>query len=135
MKKNKKIIVTFGTFDLFHFGHKRLIKKLSKKGELIVGVNSDESLKIKKPDIVDNENKRLKNVKSINEKAFIIDRYAEERIKFLKQLEGDVEFWIGSDHIGNPRVKKVADDSNVKLMFVKRTPFISSSKLRKKIVK
>ncbi|WP_346770586.1 glycerol-3-phosphate cytidylyltransferase [Photobacterium phosphoreum] len=37
-----KIIITYGTFDLFHVGHVRLLKRLSMLGDkLIVGISSD----------------------------------------------------------------------------------------------
>ena len=35
-------VITFGTFDLYHAGHVRLIERASKYGEVIVGVSSDE---------------------------------------------------------------------------------------------
>lgn len=43
-----KIVITYGTFDLFHVGHVRLLKRLSDLGDkLIVGISSDEFNKIK----------------------------------------------------------------------------------------
>lgn len=36
------VAITFGTFDLYHAGHVRLIERASKYGEVIVGVSSDE---------------------------------------------------------------------------------------------
>ena len=36
-------IITYGTFDLFHVGHVRLLERLAKMGDrLIVGVSTDE---------------------------------------------------------------------------------------------
>ena len=38
-----KKVITFGTFDLFHIGHLRLLERAKQKGDfLIVGVSSDE---------------------------------------------------------------------------------------------
>jgi glycerol-3-phosphate cytidylyltransferase len=45
------IVITYGTFDLFHIGHVRLLRRLSKYGDqLIVGCSTDEfnALKDKK---------------------------------------------------------------------------------------
>ena len=43
-----KIIITYGTFDLFHVGHVRLLKRLSGMGDkLIVGISTDEFNKMK----------------------------------------------------------------------------------------
>ena len=40
---NEKIVITYGTFDLFHVGHVRLLKRLRALGDsLIVGISSDE---------------------------------------------------------------------------------------------
>ena len=40
---SKKIVITYGTFDMFHIGHLRLLKRLKEMGdELIVAVSTDE---------------------------------------------------------------------------------------------
>lgn len=40
---NKKTIITYGTFDLLHVGHIRLLKRIKKLGgNLIVGLSTDE---------------------------------------------------------------------------------------------
>jgi len=45
---SKKIVITYGTFDLFHVGHIRLLKRLRALGDqLIVGISSDEFNAIK----------------------------------------------------------------------------------------
>lgn len=36
------IVLTFGTFDLFHIGHKRILQRAAEQGQLIVGISSDE---------------------------------------------------------------------------------------------
>ena len=43
MSLNKRVVITYGTFDLFHVGHIRLLKRLKELGDtLIVGISSDE---------------------------------------------------------------------------------------------
>jgi len=40
---SEKVVLTYGTFDLFHIGHVRLLKRLRAMGDkLIVGCSSDE---------------------------------------------------------------------------------------------
>ncbi|WML90405.1 adenylyltransferase/cytidyltransferase family protein [Thiothrix lacustris] len=39
----KKTVITYGTFDMFHIGHLRLLQRLKDYGEkIIVGVSTDE---------------------------------------------------------------------------------------------
>ncbi|MHA2769952.1 glycerol-3-phosphate cytidylyltransferase [Vibrio harveyi] len=64
-------VITYGTFDLFHVGHVRLLKRLSEIGDrLIVGVSSDEF----------NEGKGKKSFFSYEERAEIVSscKYVDE---------------------------------------------------------
>ena len=43
MNASSRIVITYGTFDLFHVGHVRLLTRLAALGDqLIVGVSTDE---------------------------------------------------------------------------------------------
>jgi glycerol-3-phosphate cytidylyltransferase len=43
-----KIVLTYGTFDLFHVGHVRLLKRLAELGDrLVVGLSSDSFNELK----------------------------------------------------------------------------------------
>lgn len=45
-KKGKRIVFTNGCFDILHIGHIRYLREAKSKGDvLIVGLNSDESVK------------------------------------------------------------------------------------------
>lgn len=38
-----KKVITYGTFDLFHYGHRRLLERAKKLGDyLIVGVTAED---------------------------------------------------------------------------------------------
>jgi D-beta-D-heptose 7-phosphate kinase/D-beta-D-heptose 1-phosphate adenosyltransferase len=48
-KQNKKIVFTNGCFDLLHIGHVTYLEEAKKLGDvLVVGINTDESVKILK---------------------------------------------------------------------------------------
>jgi rfaE bifunctional protein nucleotidyltransferase chain/domain len=50
-KEDKKIVTTNGAFDLFHVGHKKMLEESKSLGDvLIVGINSDASVKQLKSD-------------------------------------------------------------------------------------
>lgn len=71
--KNKTII-TYGTFDTFHFGHWNLLKRASELGDkLIVGVSSDEFNLIKGKKCYHDYNTRKGIVESL--------RFVDETIK------------------------------------------------------
>lgn len=68
-KHGKKIVLANGCFDILHVGHIRYLREAKKLGDcLIVGVNSDES---------------VKNIKDTNRPIISL----EERIKILNEIE------------------------------------------------
>lgn len=48
MQEEPKVIITYGTFDLFHVGHVRLLQRARMLGDrLVVGLSSDEFNRVK----------------------------------------------------------------------------------------
>lgn len=81
MKKYKKVAVG-GTFDKFHYGHRKLLKEAFNQGEkIVIGVTS-EGFASKKGNI-DPCNERINNLKE-----FLSDKYANFNISKLDDKFG-----------------------------------------------
>ena len=96
------IIITFGTFDLFHIGHLNMINRCKKYGDkLIVGISTDKlnySKKNRYPII--NEKNRMeivKNLKAVDEVFF--EESLELKEQYIKKYNADI-FIIGDDWKG-----------------------------------
>ena len=93
-KKSKKTIVfTNGCFDLLHKGHIDLLTRASKYGDrLIVGINSDESVKKLKGENRPVQNQKTRKKKLLNLK-FVNDVYVFEEstpLKIIRSICPDV---------------------------------------------
>ncbi|WP_262689754.1 adenylyltransferase/cytidyltransferase family protein [Kordiimonas aestuarii] len=104
-----KRILTFGTYDLLHVGHVRLLKRAAALGDkLIVGVSSDElniSKKGRAP--VYSTAERLEIVRSLScvDEAFI-EHSLEAKGDYIREHKADVlvmgDDWAGRfDMFGN----------------------------------
>jgi glycerol-3-phosphate cytidylyltransferase len=98
--KNKTII-TYGTFDTFHFGHWNLLKRASELGDkLIVGISSDEFNSIKGKKCYHDYNTRKGIVESLRFVDETIKEESWEQKAFdIKQHDVAV-FLIGDDWKG-----------------------------------
>lgn len=118
-------IMTTGTFDLLHIGHINLLRRAKFLGDyLLVGLNSDELIKDKKP-IYNYEERKimLDAIKYVDEVVKI--NVQEDKIPYLKQVD---LFVIGDDYKDTPQVKEI--EQYVKVKILERTPNISTSKLK-----
>jgi len=62
----KKVLITYGTFDMFHVGHLKLLQRLSKlTDKLIVAVSSDEFNELKGKKVLIPYEQRAEIVKNI----------------------------------------------------------------------
>ena len=69
-------IYSIGCFDQFHFGHRKLLKKMKSMGkELIIGIHDDssiEKLKNLSPEHHDKIYTRMQNVSQFADRVFIV---------------------------------------------------------------
>ena len=82
-----KRVLTYGTYDLLHYGHLNLLKRCSQLGdELIVGISSDEFNNIKgKKSVMDFETRKslLEGIKYVDE--IIKEDSWEQKIDDIKK--------------------------------------------------
>ena len=126
-----KKVITYGTFDLLHKGHIRLLQRAKKLGDyLIVGVTSDEFDKNRgKCNTVQSLEERIENIRKLNiADEIIVERYVGQKIDDIKKYEVDI-FTVGSDWVGK---FDYLEDYCV-VAYLPRTKYISSSRIRRKL--
>lgn len=96
-------VITYGTFDLFHEGHYRLLQKAKALGDyLIVGVTTENCDRARgKLNVVDDLMTRIENVrKSGFADEIIIEETIGQKASDVQKYKVDI-FAVGSDRIGN----------------------------------
>ncbi|AAU37265.1 glycerol-3-phosphate cytidylyltransferase [[Mannheimia] succiniciproducens] len=122
-----KTIITYGTFDLFHIGHLRLLQRLKKLGDkLIVAVSTDEFNEGKGKKTVIPYEQRAEIVANIKCVDLVIPETAwEQKITDVQKYDVDV-FAIGNDWEGKFDFLKEYCD----VVYLERTKDISSTQLK-----
>jgi glycerol-3-phosphate cytidylyltransferase len=126
------IVITFGTYDLFHIGHLNILKRAASLGDyLIVGVSTDKlnfNKKNKNPIINQKDRKNIiQSIKCVNETFF--EESLEEKRDYLIKYKADI-LVMGDDWKGKFDIFK----DIVKVVYFDRTKDISTTYL-KKIIK
>ena len=124
-----KRVITYGTFDVLHYGHVNLLKRAKALGDyLIVALSSDEF----------NAIKNKKSYYTYEQRKMILEacRYVdlvipendwEQKIDDVKKYQADI-FVMGDDWKGKFDFLK---EEGVEVVYLPRTPEISSSKIKK----
>ena len=133
MKKNKTIGITFGSFDLCHYGHVLMFEECKEYCDyLIVGVQSDPSIdRPEKNSPIQSHKERLGLVSSIK---FVdeVKPYNTEMdlVNMLKEINPDIRI-LGADHEGT---KFTGNElSSIKVIFNSRDHGYSTSELRRRV--
>jgi glycerol-3-phosphate cytidylyltransferase len=123
----KKTILTYGTFDLFHIGHLKLLQRLKSLGdELIVAVSTDQFNDIKGKKTIIPYEQRAEIVKHITFVDMVIpENDWEQKITDIKKHNVDV-FAMGHDWDGKFDFLK----EYCEVIYLNRTEGISSTQLK-----
>jgi choline-phosphate cytidylyltransferase len=126
-----RTVITFGTFDVFHVGHLRVIQRAAALGDrLIVGVSADAlNLAKKGREPVFTEGERLAIVAALKpvDEVFL-EESLELKRHYLEKYAADV-LVMGDDWRG--RFDEFGDICEV--VYLPRTPAISTTALIEKI--
>ena len=97
----RRTLITYGTFDLFHVGHVRLLKRIKERGDkLIVAVSTDEFNLLKGKKTIIPFDQRVEIVKAIRYVDKVIpENNWEQKRNDIKKYNVD-EFVMGDDWKG-----------------------------------
>ncbi|WP_312168673.1 adenylyltransferase/cytidyltransferase family protein [Stutzerimonas kunmingensis] len=123
----KRVVLTYGTFDLFHAGHLSLLKRLKDLGDyLVVGVSTDKF----------NESKGKKTIISFQDRIKIISELKcvdlaipeeswDQKIEDVKRFNASI-FGMGHDWEGHFDFLR----NHCEVIYLPRTEGISSTLLK-----
>ena len=121
-------VITYGTYDLFHEGHYRLLQRAKALGDyLIVGVTTESFDKARgKLGVIDSLMTRIENVRKTGfADEIIIEESVGQKFSDIKKYNIDI-FTVGSDWVGKFDYLK----DYCKVVYLERTKNISSTMLR-----
>lgn len=121
-------VITYGTFDLLHEGHYRLLERAKALGDyLIVGVTSESYDKARgKLNVEDSLATRIENVRKTGfADEIIVEESQGQKVQDVKKYHIDI-FTVGSDWTGAFDYMK----DYCQVVYLERTKNISSTMLR-----
>lgn len=124
-----KRVLTYGTFDLLHYGHIRLLQRAKALGDyLIVALSTDEFNEIKGKKAYHNYETRKKMLEAIRYVDLVIpEENWEQKINDVKEYYADIVV-MGSDWAGSDRFDYLKDYCEV--IYLDRTEGISTTKIK-----
>ncbi len=123
-----KKVITYGSFDLFHEGHYRLLQRAKELGDyLIVGVTTEKYDEYRgKMNVVNSLMERIENIKATGfADEIIIEDHEGQKVEDIQKYGIDI-FTVGSDWYGKfDYIKQYCD-----VVYLERTKGISSTMIR-----
>ncbi|MBE7003441.1 MAG: glycerol-3-phosphate cytidylyltransferase [Ruminococcaceae bacterium] len=121
-------VITYGTFDLLHYGHIRLLERAKALGDyLIVGVTSDDYDKSRGK--INNQQSLMERIAAVRATGLadeiIVEEYDGQKIDDIRRFGADV-FTVGSDWTG----KFDYLNEYCHVIYLPRTEGVSSTELR-----
>lgn len=127
-----KRVLTYGTFDLLHYGHIRLLKRAKELGDyLVVALSTDEFNELKGKKAYHDYETRKKMLEAVRYVDLVIpENNWEQKIDDVKDYKIDVVV-MGDDWAGSDKFDYLKEYCEVK--FLDRTPGISTTKIKQEL--
>ena len=124
-----KRILTYGTFDLLHYGHIRILKRAKELGDyLVVALSTDEFNATKGKKAYHSYETRKKMLEAIRYVDLVIpENNWEQKIQDIKDYKIDVCV-MGDDWAGSDKFDYLKEYCEVK--FLERTPGVSTTMIK-----
>lgn len=130
MLKEKIIVYTGGTFDMFHSNHVKMLEYARSLGDiLIVGVSTDELVcSYKSPPTIPFE-ERIEIIKALKHPDIVVPQHSLDHSFLIKKLHVDA-FVIGDDWLNK---YDYLEKSGVKVFYFPYGMGVSSTKIKQQI--
>lgn len=127
-----KRVLTYGTFDLLHYGHINLLKRAKALGDyLIVAVSTDEFNSIKNKTAYHNYETRKMMLEAVRYVDLVIpEENWEQKIDDVRNYHVDIVV-MGSDWAGSDKFDYLKDYCEV--VYLPRTEGISTTQIKEEL--
>lgn len=131
-QKKYNICLTYGTFDMFHYGHFSILLRCKNQcKKLIIGVSTDFYNKNKNKESFQNELQRFNFINALPfvDKVIYENDFKTQWKKDYKKYKADVIF-IGDDHKGE---LDYLIEKGINIIYLNRTQGVSTSDIKDKL--
>ena len=126
-----KRVITYGTFDLLHYGHINLLRRAKEQGDyLIVALSTDEfNWDEKQKKCYFSYEKRKQLLEAIRYVDLVIpEKNWEQKVSDVKEYHVDT-FVMGDDWAG--KFDFIQEETDAEVVYLTRTPEISTTQIKK----
>lgn len=128
-----KRVITYGTFDLLHYGHIELLKRAKALGDyLVVALSTDEfNLESKHKKSYFSYEKRKQLLEAIRYVDLVIPEESwNQKVSDVKLYHIDT-FVMGDDWVG--KFDFIEEQTGANVVYMPRTPEISTTKIKEEL--
>jgi len=135
--QNKKIITTNGVFDILHLGHVKYLEEAKKLGDiLIVGVNTDKSVKGNKGDKrpINDEKSRMKVLAALGSVDYVFLFNEKDPSSWINKIKPNIHVKAGDYKLNRIIEKDAVEKNGGKVIITKAEKDYSTTNLINKIL-